>query len=163
MMVAAPPRAPVEPARLEDAPRIGELLARWAATGEVVPRASTVVEERIDRFYVVRDAEGRVVACGAFTNEGPDALVEAVAVDPRHRGAGIGRRLVAALEEAALAAGAERAWLYTAGAEEWYAELGYQPPQPDLEVPAWIAERAHPKRASTLLVRKVTGPLRRPL
>jgi GNAT superfamily N-acetyltransferase len=58
-----------------------------------------------DAKYLVVAVRGRVVACGAWQalDDGV-AEIKRMYVRPAHRGAGIGRQLIVALEEEALAA-----------------------------------------------------------
>jgi len=64
----------------------------------------TVVHD--DARYLVGVVDGRAVACGAIqTLDGDSAEIKRMYVRPAHRGRGLSRQLLAALEELALRSG----------------------------------------------------------
>jgi GNAT superfamily N-acetyltransferase len=87
--------------------------------GETVPHASR-------RFALaLRGADGALLAGLSGVLSWGWLFVEAVWVDAALRGQGAGRRLMAAAEAQALAAGCHAAWLDTFQAEGFYRSLGY--------------------------------------
>jgi amino-acid N-acetyltransferase len=73
---------------------------------------------------VARGSDG-VVGCAAVEPYGSAGLLRSVCVAPDLRGAGLGRRLVAATEELAAANGIAELYLLTETAETWFPMLGY--------------------------------------
>ncbi len=62
---------------------------------------------------------------GGIEGDGPDRLLRSVVVLPAHRGAGVGRAIVAELERLAAHAGTLRLHLLTTTAAEFFAIAGY--------------------------------------
>ncbi|WP_415382982.1 arsenic resistance N-acetyltransferase ArsN2 [Halosimplex sp. TS25] len=75
--------------------------------------------------YVAR-AAGERVGVGALELRGPHALVRSVAVEPDRRGEGYGTAIADALETEASDAGAERLFLLTTTARDFFAARGYE-------------------------------------
>jgi GNAT superfamily N-acetyltransferase len=70
--------------------------------------------------FVLARWQDEAVGCGAFRpleGEGGIAEIKRMYVEPAYRGRGIGRRILAALEEFARQAGYERVWLETGTAQ----------------------------------------------
>ena len=76
---------------------------------------------------VVARGEGGVVGCAAFEPYGSIGLLRSVCVAAHLRGAGLGRKLVGAIEQLAAAVGISELFLLTDTAEEWFTGLGYVP------------------------------------
>jgi GNAT superfamily N-acetyltransferase len=92
------------------------------------------------RFFVVRDDDGTPVGCGGVRLLDPQtAEVKRMWIVPSARGRGLGRELLAALEQAAVELGAERGVLDTfdvlGPAMALYRSAGWQ------EVPAYNDNR----------------------
>lgn len=68
-------------------------------------------------------------------------LLRSLVIDPAARRGGIGRQLVAALEEQAAARGVAELWLLTIDADAYFLELGYEITQRD-GAPELIRETA---------------------
>ncbi|BAL86367.1 putative GCN5-related N-acetyltransferase [Actinoplanes missouriensis 431] len=65
-----------------------------------------IFEPRDDIEYLVGVVNGRAVACGGWRAGEPEvAEITRMYVRPAHRGRGLGRQMIVALEEEALAAG----------------------------------------------------------
>ncbi len=89
----------IRPARIEDCPRICELINYYAERGRMLHRSLESVYDALREFQVaVEDA--RIVGCVAVDVFWSDlAEIKSLAVAPEFRGRGLGRRLI----EAALA------------------------------------------------------------
>lgn len=87
--------------------------------------ATTDLDEGPPTFLASPDAEGATAFAG-ITGSGPDRLLRSVVVDPAHRGSGVGRPLVAAIEAFAVQHGAERLWLLTDSASGFFGSIGYE-------------------------------------
>ena len=125
----------LRPATAADVPRLTELVD--AAYGRFVeriggppqPMTRDYAEIVRDRDVTVAESGGEIVALLvlAVTDEG--FLIENVAVDPAHQGAGIGRLLLESAEEAAGATGFDSLYLYTheriTENVELYERIGY--------------------------------------
>jgi len=68
-------------------------------------------------------------------------LLRSLVVDPRFRGAGLGRLLVEELEARATGQGVRELWLLTIDADAWFLGLGYEV-RPRDQAPAAIAQTA---------------------
>lgn len=101
MTTAARPHI-AERARVSDVPGIYRLIQHWAdETGAVLPRTEGEIYESLRDFLVVRDGM-RVIAAGALHIEWKDlAEVKSLVVDPDVQAGGLGRSIVeACLDEA---------------------------------------------------------------
>jgi ribosomal protein S18 acetylase RimI-like enzyme len=122
-----PPQVPVEPARPEDHPAIGELTVRVYRDGGLAPAAYLPTLGDVDRRaslaeLLVARHQGRVVGSVALVLDGEfgevlepphEAGFRMLVVDPACRGLGIGAALVHACLDRARAAGKRRMVLST--------------------------------------------------
>lgn len=69
--------------------------------------------------------EGRLVGVVGLERHGAVGLVRSLAVDPEHRGNGLGVRLVEKLEDFAISLGVHSLFLLTTTAEQFFARRGY--------------------------------------
>lgn len=93
-------------ARHGDAAGISELNNRFADQALMLRRSPEVIAMAIDDYVVAVDGRGRILACGALKEYSPSvAEVAAIAVAPETHGQGLGRRIVAAVEQLALKRG----------------------------------------------------------
>lgn len=104
--------------------------AEWPAVlallrASALPTADLADADR-ERFVVARRGGG-VVGCVAVEPYGDAGLLRSLAVAPEARGTGLGRRLVAAAEDAARAAGLQELVLLTTTAAPFFASLGWAP------------------------------------
>jgi amino-acid N-acetyltransferase len=90
-------------AAVADAAGICELVNTFARRGEMLPRTMSEVYQNLRDFYVVRDASGGVLACGALHILWEDlGEVKSLAVREELQGQGVGAQIVrACLDEAA--------------------------------------------------------------
>lgn len=85
-----------------DARGISELNNRFADQSLMLRRSPEMISLAIDDYVVAVDSRGRIVACGALKEYSPSvAEVAAIAVAPEAHGQGLGRRVVAAVEQLA--------------------------------------------------------------
>ncbi len=92
----------VRKASMADIGALLELINGYAANGIMLPRTEFEMSENI-RDFMVAYAESRLVGCGALHFYSPTSgEVRSLAVDPSVKTRGVGRRIVAALEEEAL-------------------------------------------------------------
>jgi amino-acid N-acetyltransferase len=117
-------------ATLADAPRIASLLAPLEAEGTLAKRskAGLLADIGAGRFTVV-ERDGKVVGSAALVPfpESAAAEVAAFAVDGRYRGAGRGDALLEYVDARARAAGAQRLFLLTTRAADWFQARGFAP------------------------------------
>jgi len=84
------------------------------------------LEGALPLAVVARD-EGVIVGCAAVEQYGSVGLLRSVCVAADKRGTGLGRGLVAAVEELAAGRGIGELFLLTESAEGWFPRLGYMP------------------------------------
>ena len=80
--------------------------------------------EAFETGVVARDGR-TVVGAAAIERYGEAGLLRSVVVAPERRGAGLGRRVVAAAEQLAREAGIRELFLLTETAVDWFPRLGY--------------------------------------
>ena len=84
----------VRRARVDDVPRLYELISYYAARGDMLPKTLDQLYNRVREFYVA-EVEHEVVGCAALKITWRDlAEVISVAVHPDFQGYGLGRRVV---------------------------------------------------------------------
>jgi amino-acid N-acetyltransferase len=88
----------IHPAKLTDIPELLGVINAYAAQGVMLPRTEFELAENIRDFVIAR-IDGGIVGCGALHFYTPrSAEVRSLAVSPRHKTAGIGRKIVETLE-----------------------------------------------------------------
>jgi amino-acid N-acetyltransferase len=88
-------------------------------------RSPEMVAMAIDDYLVAVDDRGHVLACGALKEYSPSvAEVAAIAVAPEAHGHGLGRRIVAAVEQLALKRGISDVFALTLQ-PEFFGAIGY--------------------------------------
>jgi len=102
-----------------DRPRIRSLLAEARLPVQDLDRATEVT------FFVVRDDTGRPVGAIGLERHGDVGLLRSLVVAPSRRAQGLGRTLVAALEDHARATRVAQLVLLTETAEAFFRRLGY--------------------------------------
>lgn len=83
------------------------------------------LEAHWDGTLVAR-AGGLVVGCAAVEIYGADGLLRSVAVEPAHRGTGLGRELTAAALALARMRGVQRLYLLTETADRFFPRFGFR-------------------------------------
>lgn len=127
----------IRDARLEDSPQIAGLLDQLG-----YPTDSSAVGARLERLAIVgdrvfvADLDGRVVGLAhlqvspALERERPAGKVGALVVDEEHRGRGVGRALVQAVEDDARLRGCALLFLTTRetrdDAHAFYERVGFE-------------------------------------
>jgi GNAT superfamily N-acetyltransferase len=127
----------IRDARASDAAEIARLLDQLG-----YPTGASAVEARLERLaivgdrVVVADLDGQAVGLAhlqvspALERDQPAAKIGALAVDEAHRGRGVGRALVQAVEEEARRRGCALLFLTTAAgrddAHDFYERVGFE-------------------------------------
>lgn len=96
-----------------------------------------ITPEMLEHFLVAHLGKALVGSAGLDV-QGEAGLLRSVAVDEAHRGLGLGKRLVEAMEDHARAAGMRELYLLTTTAENFFSGLGYRK-VPREQAPADIA------------------------
>jgi amino-acid N-acetyltransferase len=116
----------VRPARLLDVQAIADLVNGYADEQTMLPKTPATIAMSLDDYVVVADERGGVLACGALREYSPSlAEVAAVAVQRSAHGAGLGRRIVDAVEDLARARGIPEVFALTL-TPGFFATLGYE-------------------------------------
>jgi amino-acid N-acetyltransferase len=90
----------------KDAKKIYELIQRNQQAGHLLPRQLSELTSRIARFVVGVDGRGSIVACGELAPLSASlAEIRSLVVAEKHRGRGLGRRIVDELKLRARASG----------------------------------------------------------
>jgi GNAT superfamily N-acetyltransferase len=113
--------------------QIAEMAERYGGSGPARLRGEEFEPPR--GCFVVATVDGTDVACGGFRQWSPGvAEIKRMYVDPAVRRLGIGARILAFLEERAVAEGYGETWLETGTAQPdamtLYEGAGYQPRAP---------------------------------
>ena len=108
----------ISAATLADVPRICKLLS-----SSNLPTAG--VEENWKTFVVARTSDG-IVGCGGAEAYQFAALIRSIAVEPSHRKAGLGRRIVRQLLDRLAARGLREFYLLTTDAEGYFRKRGFK-------------------------------------
>lgn len=82
--------------------------------------------EALSDFVVFRDSSGALIGTGGVERYGSDGLLRSVAVNEEARGAGLGKRITAVVEQHAQAAGIRTLYLLTTTAQNFFPRLGYE-------------------------------------
>lgn len=115
----------IRPARPADVSAMAAIINRYAAENLMLPRSEASILRALDDF-VVAEAEGKVVGCGALARLSSElAEVRSLAVSPDYQGQGLGRRLVLYLVERARKLGYAQVCALTL-APDFFAALGFQ-------------------------------------
>jgi N-acetylglutamate synthase-like GNAT family acetyltransferase len=109
----------------EDAPAMAQLIGEFADEALMLRRTPEIIEQSIDDYFVA--ARGRtLVACGALREYSPSvAEIAAIAVSREMHGRGVGRAIVAAVEQLALKRAVYDVFALTLN-PAFFAAIGYQ-------------------------------------
>ncbi|MFC7340687.1 amino-acid N-acetyltransferase [Saccharopolyspora griseoalba] len=115
----------VRPARVRDARAIKSLIDHYA--GKVVLGKELVTLYEDIQEFCVAEAAGRLVGCGALHVLWEDlAEIRTVAVDPMHKGSGVGGAVVGQLIATAARLGLPRIFVLTFETE-FFGRFGFRP------------------------------------
>jgi len=124
-MLTQDPLEKLRPARIEDIGGILRLLEPLEADGTLVKRGRDLLEREINRFFVV-EHDRVIVGCAAlYPFEDGMAELAGLAVHPDHRRAGVGERLLLAVEARAKRHKVKRLFVLTTRTAHWFIERGF--------------------------------------
>ena len=129
MSAAEPGEVVVRRARTPDVKAIRRLVDIYAGSGpRLLEKATVTLYEDVQEFWVA-ECDGKVVGCGALHVLWEDlAEIRTVAVDPEHRGRGIGHKIVSVLLATARELGLSRVFCLTFEVD-FFAKHGFRPIQ----------------------------------
>lgn len=107
-------------ARAEDIETIRSLLAASSLSAVDVTKASLIT------FFVAEDDTPMITGCIGLQEHGAVGLLRSLAVRPNARGAGIGRALIAMVEEFSALRRVECLYLLTTTADDFFTRYGYR-------------------------------------
>ena len=91
-------RVPVRAAVLADVPQLEALMARYVATGDLLPRSNYDLCRHIKEYVVAAAPDGDIVGCGSLKIYSRGlGEVAGLAVHPEWQGVGVGRVLLESL------------------------------------------------------------------
>ncbi len=115
----------IRKAKLEDAGDIYNLINQYAKEGLLLPRSLNSIYENIRDFWVC-ELEGEFVGCGALHIVWEDlAEIKSLAVSERHKGMGIGTKLVEACLKEAKELGVKKVFVLTY-AQSFFSRLSFE-------------------------------------
>ena len=124
-MLTQDPLEKLRPARIDDIGGILRLIEPLEADGTLVKRNRDLLEMEIDRF-VVLEHDNIVIGCAAlYQFEDGTAEIACLAVNPDHRRAGAGERLLHAIEARGKQRKVKRLFVLTTRAAHWFIERGF--------------------------------------
>ncbi len=110
-----------------------DTLLRSTNAGDVALVAALLVAEGLptedlteEALALIAERDGAVVGAIGLESYGDVGLLRSLVVATAGRSAGLGARLVDALEAIARDAGIDQLWLLTIDADAWFAKLGYE-------------------------------------
>lgn len=106
--------------------RVGDLLAVIGRLQECGLQATDLTLASLADFHVAETPDLRVAGVVGLERRGSKALLRSLAVAAQHRQCGLGERLVAHCETAALTVGVSEVYLLTASAVSFFRRQGYQ-------------------------------------
>lgn len=116
----------VRRARTGDVPGIRRLIDLYSMDRRLLAKATVTLYEDVQEFWVASPSEhGPVIGCGALHVMWEDlAEIRTLAVDPDHKGRGVGARVVTALLEQARWLGVKRVFVLTFE-REFFTRFGF--------------------------------------
>ncbi len=153
-MLTQDPLEKLRPARIEDIGGILGLLEPLEADGTLVKRGRDLLEMELDRFFVL-EHDRVIVGCAAlYQYEEGMAELAALAVQPDHRRAGAGERLLQAIEARAKQRKVKRLFVLTTRTAHWFIERGFNA-APVAELPRRKQDLYNYQRRSQVLVKRL--------
>jgi len=124
-MLTQDPLEKLRPARIDDIGGVLKLIEPLEADGTLVKRGRDLLEREISRFTVV-EHDRVIVACAAlYPFENGMTELACLAVQPDHRRAGVGERLLQAIEARAKRHKTKRLFVLTTRTAHWFIERGF--------------------------------------
>ncbi len=125
-IVTRDPLARLREATIDDVAAIVGLIAPLEADGTLVRRGRELLEREIGRFSVL-EHDGVVLGCAALYPFSRDKAAElaCLAVNPDHRRAGHGERLLEYMERRARKSGLRQLFVLTTRTAHWFVERGF--------------------------------------
>ena len=124
-MLTQDPLEKLRPARIDDIGGVLKLIEPLEADGTLVKRSRDLLEREINRFMVV-EHDHVIVACAAlYPFENGMTELACLAVQPDHRRAGVGERLLQAVEARAKRHKTKRLFVLTTRTAHWFIERGF--------------------------------------
>ncbi len=153
-MLTQDPLEKLRPARIEDIGGILRLIEPLEADGTLVKRSRDLLEMEIDRFFVL-EHDRVIIGCAAlYQFEGGIAELACMVVNPEHRGAGAGERLLQAIEARARQRKVKRLFVLTTRAAHWFIERGFNA-APVAELPGHKQDLYNYQRRSQVFIKRV--------
>jgi amino-acid N-acetyltransferase len=119
------PKVILRAATRKDARRIHDLIVANLQEGHLLPRELAELTVHAGRFIVTTDGRGSIIACGELAPLSHSlAEVRSLVVSGRHRGGGVGQRLVDDLRQRARIAGYDMLCAFT-HQPGYFARLGF--------------------------------------
>ena len=116
----------IRPAKVTDVKEIHKIVEFYAENKEMLHRSLNSIYENIQEYVVVENEEGKVIACGALHVSWEDlAEIKALAVSPKYKGQGLGRKIVHKLQKNAEELGIAKVFALSFK-PEFFIKLGYK-------------------------------------
>lgn len=108
------------------APATGDDMRAIAALLRAAELPHDDIGPHVANFFVARAGDGAIAGAAGAEVCGADALLRSLVVAAEWRGAGLGSRLVATLDDTAARWGVRRWWLLTTTAEAFFTARGFR-------------------------------------
>jgi amino-acid N-acetyltransferase len=153
VLVTAMPLEVIRQATADDLPRLLQLTEPFTEAGLLIQRSQADIARDIDHFLVA-ECEHRLLACVALYPFSTDGLGElaCLAVDPQHNQAGLGARLLDAVEHQARVQGLRGLFVLSTKTSHWFAERGFQVATP-AQLPVARQASYDQQRGARVLIR----------
>lgn len=116
----------IRPAKVTDVKEIHKIVEFYADNKEMLHRSLNSIYENIQEYVVVENEESKVIACGALHVSWEDlAEIKALAVSPKYKGQGLGRKIVHKLQKNAEELGIAKVFALSFK-PEFFIKLGYK-------------------------------------
>ena len=154
-LISRTPFESMRTATLQDIPGLLDLLLPLEQNGTLIPRSRERLEMDIDD-YVVIDRDGTIIGCSALHPYLPERMGElaCLALHPEYRGENRGERLLAHLEEKALAFGIQQLFALTTQTAHWFRERGFELANMT-DLPEARRASYNPQRNSKVLIKRL--------
>ena len=132
ILIAATPLETVRPATLYDVPRLLKLVQPFEDADILTKRTASHIAETINDFWVM-ESDNSIVACAALHPFFTEQIGElaCLAVDPLYNKAGLGNRLLQAIEQQAQTQGLQGLFALSTKTGHWFLERGFQAASPE--------------------------------